>query len=127
VPLIRDDDDPRLPVAVMLVLGVTLACLLLEPVTVTVESGYFVFEPAWIRLRVRVEPEAENRGLTVALHGDDYDTSSYEQLDGDHAPRTRWVTFKDVPAGVYTVTAIVERAEGRPWRATAGVTVMGRQ
>lgn len=92
---------------------------------VIVEGGHVRAAPAWIRLRVQVAPDPLNRWLTVAIVSDGFGRSSLEQLDGARAPRTRWVEYPDVPAGVYTVQAIVARPPQRPWRAHAGFQVVG--
>lgn len=96
------------------------------PVAVVVERGPLFFSPAWIRLRVRVDQDAANRAVFVAIVSDGYTTSSYETLDGERAPVTRWREYKSVPAGVYTVRVTVDRGAERPWRASAGFLVLGR-
>lgn len=93
---------------------------------IVVEGGRVQMEPAWIRLRIRVEPDALNRALTVALIGDGFETSSLEQLEGDRARITRWIEYKDVPAGVYAVVAEVYRPPEQAWHAEAEVTVISR-
>lgn len=103
------------------VLGVAAAA---SPVRVAVVSGNFLSEPAFVRLRVRVEPDAANRVLTTEIESDDFSTSSDEDLRHGTRP-SRWVDFKNVPAGVYTARATVTRGAERPWRATAGFTVLG--
>lgn len=98
-----------------------------EPrVRVIVEGGHFKAAPAWVRLRVMVERDAANRWLITEMDSGAFYRRSDEQLDGASAPRTRWVEWRDVPAGVYTVHALVERDGDRPARATAGFTVLDR-
>src|SRR3990167_4997924 len=63
------------------------------------------FEPGVVRVRVRVVPHAVNRGVTVAAISEGFTRSSYEQLDGLQAPITRWIEWRDVPAGEYDVIA----------------------
>lgn len=92
---------------------------------IVVEGGAFHFAPATVRLRIRVEPDVKNRALAVGIISPDFETSSLEQLDGDKAPITRWVTYKDVPAGEYAVVAEVYRPEDRPWREETSVSVRG--
>lgn len=96
------------------------------PVGVVVESGRFVFEPAWIRVRVQVEPDAANRWLVVEMDSGAFYRRSDEQMEGDRSPRTRWVDWPDTPAGTYAVSATVDRGAERPWRATTTVVVLGR-
>ena len=97
-----------------------------RPLAITVESGRMQFEPAYIRLRVRVEPHPDNRALAVGIVGPDFETSSLEQLDGDKAPITRWRDFKDVPAGEYQAIAHIVRVDGSEDVAQDTVTVIGR-
>ena len=93
---------------------------------IAVEGGYYQMEPAWIRVRVSVDPDAANRGLLVAAISDGFETSSYEQLEGTASPLTRWKTFKDVPAGTYALIARVDRGHALTWYARTSVTVIGR-
>lgn len=98
-----------------------------EPVAIVVEHGYFKSEPAYVRLKVRVEPDAANRLLRVTIDApDSYRRAGDETLPGARAPRTRWVEFKEVPAGVYTVTADVERGPESPWHDRTTFEVRGR-
>lgn len=96
-------------------------------VAVVVENGRFAREPAWIRVRVRVDRDSANRGLTVAALSEGFERHSYEQLDGMLARRTRWVEWPDVPAGEYLVVAVVNRGALPVWRATARINVIAQQ
>jgi hypothetical protein len=69
--------------------------------------------PATIRVRVALEPAAENRVLNVIADSGDYYRSSEIQLDGEHAPRTIVVTFPSLPGGSYTVQGMVRDGSGR--------------
>ena len=94
-------------------------------VQIVVEGGLVHFEPATFRLRIRVEPHQDNRGLTAAAIVDGLVIrSSYEQLDGS-SPRTRWVQWPDMPAGDYTVLAHLARTQ-QTLTDRAAVTVIGR-
>jgi len=97
-----------------------------EKVRVTVEGAIMQFEPASVRLRIRVEPDAENRALTVAVLSEGYERSSLEQLDGADAPISRWITYKGIPAGDYEAVAVVYRPNADNWRAAAVFKVLGR-
>ena len=95
---------------------------------VTVEGEHFRFEPATIRVRVTVEPDAQNRYLIMALNDGDVTVGrSDEELRGAAAPRTRWREFKSVPAGEYAAVAVVHRADRSELQARAAVTVLSRQ
>lgn len=113
-------------VALFLCIG-TVSLSADEPVRIKLESGYYLFEPAWIRIKVQVEPDEANRGLFVTAVSDSFERSSFEQLEGTRSRRTRWVDWPDVPAGNYTVTAYVDRPGDRPWRAIDGFRVIGRE
>lgn len=103
-----------------------LAGLANEPrVQIHVESG-FQFEPAYVKLKVRVIPHKENRGLTVALVSEGYERSSLEELSGDQAPITRWIEYRDIPSGEYAVIAILQRPPERPILARDRLTVLSR-
>jgi len=93
---------------------------------ITVESGRILFEPAYIRLRVRVEPDPQNRALAMGIVGDSFETSSLEQLEGDRARITRWVDYKDVPAGDYTAVAQLLRVDGTTETVRDSFQVIGR-
>lgn len=122
----------RLPLlgAVLLTVGalVWLASVALQDakLRIAVEGAKIQFEPGYIRLRVRVEPEKANRGLMVAAISDGFETSSYEQLEGNRSPRTRWFTFRDVPAGEYAIIARVDRGAEPVWYARTALTVLAR-
>lgn len=90
----------------------------------TVESSIYSFEPAFVRVRVRVEPNAQNRRLTVGLVSDGFSTSSDENLAGDQARISRWLEFRDVPAGEYTAVAYLLRTNADPLTATVPVYVL---
>jgi hypothetical protein len=71
------------------------------------------FAPGFVRIRARIEPNAENRLLTIVADGADFYRSSEIQLDGDQAPRTVEVRFADLPGGEYEVYAALTDASGR--------------
>lgn len=77
-------------------------------------------------MKVRVEPDPANRGLYVVLFSHGYETSSFEQLEGAEAPRTRWREFTNVPEGEYDAVAVVDRGGDDPWQDRARVSVLGR-
>ena len=93
------------------------------PVQIAVEGARVQFEPGVVRVRVRVVPHAVNRGVTVAAISEGFTRSSYEQLDGLQAPITRWIEWRDIPAGEYDVIAHLSPT-GAEDRTT--VSVLGR-
>lgn len=66
-----------------------------------------VFEPATLAIKIQVTPAEQNRAIVLSLNGDDYFRSSDLPLQGLAGPKTSWVTFPRVPAGSYTLSAIV--------------------
>lgn len=116
-----------LRVGILLVMAGSVLCASESSLAVVVEGGHFFREPAWIRVRIRVERDTANRGLTVAALSEGFERHSYEQLDGTIARRTRWVEWPDVPAGEYLVVAQVHRGPLPPWRATTRFTVIARE
>jgi len=71
------------------------------------------FAPATVRVRVRIEPSAENRMLAIVADGDDFYRSSEIQLDGDQSPKTVELEFPNLPGGEYEVSALLIDAFGR--------------
>ena len=78
--------------------------------TVTPRQG---FAPSPLRIRVHIEPSAENRSLTIATDSGEFYRSSEIPLEGDRAPRTIELEFRDVPEGEYDVVCIVKDGAGR--------------
>jgi hypothetical protein len=89
-------------VVVMLALYALLA---IRPVTIDVYP-HLAFAPADVRVTVRVQPNAENRGLVVEADGTMY-RSSFFQLDGADAPITFQINWPALTAGEYDVRAAV--------------------
>jgi hypothetical protein len=84
----------------------------LEPLTIAV-SPAFAFAPATVRVRARIEPNADNRRLTIVADGVAFYRSSEIQIDGEQAPRTFELSFRDMPGGEYEVYAILTDTAGR--------------
>lgn len=82
----------------------------------------------YVRYMVQVEPRDENRMLVLAAVDEGGAVrSSREQLDGDRAPRTRWIVWQHgLPAGDYMVIAAVFNSQREVARASVPVTVMSR-
>jgi hypothetical protein len=71
------------------------------------------FAPSFLRVRVKIEPSAENRWLEVIADSDGFYRSSEIPLDGDRAPVTINFEFPGVPGGEYDIIGIVKDAAGR--------------
>jgi hypothetical protein len=72
------------------------------------------FAPADLRIRTSVEPDADNRAITVVADSEGFYRSSAIQLDGDRSPTTTTLTFHSLPPGEYDVRAIVIGSDGKP-------------
>jgi hypothetical protein len=72
------------------------------------------FAPADLRIRTSVEPDADNRAITVVADSEAFYRSSAIQLDGDRSPKTTMLTFRSLPPGEYSITAAVIGADGKP-------------
>jgi hypothetical protein len=70
------------------------------------------FAPSVLRVRVRIEPDVENRSLTVIADSGGFFRSSEIPLDGDRAPKTIEVEFSSLPEGDYDVVGIVKDRAG---------------
>ena len=113
-------------VLIVAVLWFLLSAVRDDRLRVTVENARIQFEPGYIRVRVRVEPDPQNRALAIGLVGPEFETSSLEELPGDRARITRWVSYRDIPAGEYAVLAEVLRADGSTTLAQDRLQVLGR-
>ena len=75
--------------------------------------------PAYLRVRVTVEPNEVNRTVVVAAESADYYRSSEMPLEGDQGPRTLFFEFRGVPSGTYQVRSVVGDVKGRQVATTA--------
>jgi hypothetical protein len=71
------------------------------------------FAPSTLRIRVRLEPNDQNRGLAVIADSGGFYRSSEVQLDGEQAPRTITIEFRGVPSGSYQISSVVLDESGR--------------
>jgi hypothetical protein len=71
------------------------------------------FAPSTLRVRVRLEPNDQNRRLAVIADSTDFYRSSEVQLDGEQAPRTITIEFRGVPGGSYQISCVVLDQSGR--------------
>ncbi len=68
--------------------------------------------PATVRARFGVEPASENRVLDVVADSGDFYRSSQIPLDGERAPHTVAVEFRNLPGGTYVVRGTLGDASG---------------
>lgn len=76
-------------------------------------SPTYAFAPANLKVRVRIEPSADNRTLEVVADGEAFYRSSQIDLQGERAPASMEFTFRNVPGGTYYVSAVVKGQGGR--------------
>jgi hypothetical protein len=72
------------------------------------------YAPTNVTVRVRVAPDANNRGLEVSADSSGYFRSSWVQLDGKDAPQTITVEFRGLPGGNYAIRGALVDSTGRP-------------
>ena len=81
-------------------------------------------EPAWITVRVFVEPDPENRALEVIAESENFFSKSRLQLNGERTARTRVFEYRDLLAGDYDIRAVLIDQGGDPGAvATAKVKI----
>jgi hypothetical protein len=84
------------------------------------------FAPAFLRVRVRIEPSADNRSLEVIADSGGFYRSSEIQLEGDRSPATIDLELQGVPEGDYRVVGILrDRAGHERSMASQAVRVIG--
>ena len=83
-----------------------------EPLTLKV-SPTQSFAPANLYIRLSIEPNANNRVVSVVAESEDYYRSSEVALEGEHGPRTVIVQFRSVPEGQYEIRSAVGNALGK--------------
>jgi len=70
------------------------------------------FAPANLYVRLSIEPNANNRVVSIVAESEDYFRSSEVALEGDQGPRTVIVQFRSVPGGQYEVRGTVGDSMG---------------
>ena len=68
--------------------------------------------PANVRVRARVEPDADNRGMEISAESEDFFRSSFVSLEGDKAPSVTELAFKGLPGGDYQVSVALIGSRG---------------
>lgn len=63
-----------------------------------------------LKLMIRIEPDPQARIVAWSIEGEDYYRSGQQQIAVTDLP-TRWVEFKNLPAGHYIAQAAVIRAD----------------
>jgi hypothetical protein len=70
--------------------------------------------PGHVVVTVVVEPSAENRALVIEADGENDFRSSERELEGEAAPRTHTIRYRDLAGGSYRLTARLLRANQGP-------------
>jgi hypothetical protein len=68
--------------------------------------------PASVQTLIKVTPHPDNRVLRVMIDGEQFTRSSDTQLDGAAAARHHFFTWHRLPAGTYSIVAIVYGSTG---------------
>jgi hypothetical protein len=96
-----------------LIVASTVVATAKESVSVQV-SPSVSFAPADLRIRTSVEPDADNRAITIVADSESFYRSSAIQLDGVRSPKTTMLTFHSLPPGEYNITAAIIGTDGKP-------------
>jgi hypothetical protein len=72
------------------------------------------YAPARVSVRTTIEADVDNRALEIVVDSDNFYRSSLIELNGDHAPRTSVIEFRDLPEGQYIVSATLLDQRGKP-------------
>lgn len=84
-----------------------------DPVLKLDLSAYYVSEPAQVTARLRVEPDARSRSLTIEWWTEDGVGGSHLiALEGDRAAIRHTYPIKRLAQGAYVVTAVLQRNDG---------------
>jgi hypothetical protein len=82
-------------------------------------------EPGWVELKIRIDPDAADRVLTVELDSRDFFRSSQIPLNGAQSLSTYWLRFEDLPAGDYVGRVTLERSDDAQLTAESTFRVIG--
>jgi hypothetical protein len=105
------------------ILGISENITASEPLVLQVSPSVSM-APANVRVRARIEKNADNRGIEVAAESDDFYRSSYVSLDGDRAPFITEIAFKGLPGGDYHVSVVLIGSRGIRSSVTQPITII---
>lgn len=89
-------------------------------------SGRFASAGQTVTLRMRVEPDARSRDITIEWVGADLSGGSHViNLDGANGPSTYRYEMKKIAAGDCLVTVVLRRNDGTTIERTTTLTVVG--
>jgi len=98
-----------------------------ERVGLRLSPAISAFAPANLHVVVLVEPDLDNRVLKVTAESADFYRSSERPLEGAGAPRTNAFEFRNLPSGLYLVTAALVDCTGHEFKARREFEVMGAE
>ena len=99
-------------VAVVLAVAVTVPRLGAGPRVAIRVSPAVAFAPAILTVRTTIEPNDDNRMLTIEVDSSTYSRTSEIPLEGKNAQRTSVIELRDVPTGLYEVRAVLVGPSG---------------
>lgn len=97
---------------VLLALAATPQVAANEPLKIAV-SPVHSFAPSLMRIRVRVEPNTDNRMLQITVDSDNFYRQSDVQLEGDKSAAMTQMELRNLPGGEYDVKAVVIDGAGK--------------
>jgi hypothetical protein len=83
-----------------------------QALTMTVSPRQSI-APTNLSVRLRIEPDADNRVLQVVADSGGFYRSSEISLDGERSARSAVVEFRNVPSGEYEVYGVLLDGAGR--------------
>ena len=80
--------------------------------------------PGVISVRATVEPSDDNLSLQIVAQSAEFIRSSSVDIDGSHTPRLNVFEYRNLPSGVYDVSAILVGTRGTRAMATRTIEVV---
>ena len=113
--------------AAVAVLGTTASAAEKKPEPLAIRmSASMAAKDSDVIVRMRVEPDARSRELTVEWVADDLSGGSHAiTLEGERAAATHQYAIKRMSVGSYVVTAILRYSDGTEVRRWSTVNVIG--
>jgi hypothetical protein len=84
-----------------------------DVLSIRIVPGLTATAPAAVAVIATIPAHEDNRALRVVAESSEFYRSSQFELNGDRAPRTNQVTFRDLPVGEYEITVILGGTRGQ--------------
>ena len=95
-----------------------VSTLATSPLLTLAVSPNSCIAPCSLQVRLSIEPARDNEKVMLELEADDTDYYRLSELPlNERSPKTTYIRYPDVPAGVFTLTARLIKHEGRTWMA----------